>query len=104
MPTALSANAAGMFISVDRCEIGLAPGVTAITEIKEQLGFDIIPLVTVADIYAYLKKQPEYREYLPAMEQYMAQYCVFQLSIVNCQLLRSVHDHLRHRPGLRHRR
>ncbi len=68
---------AGMFISVDRCEVGNKPGKTAIMEVKEEYGFDVFPIITVRDIHAYLKDSEEHKKYLPAMEDYMARYCVF---------------------------
>lgn len=65
-----------MFISVNRCEIGAAPGKTAVMEVGEEFGIQVHALVTVEDIYQYLKEQGAYGELLPLMEAYMAQYCV----------------------------
>jgi len=69
-----------MFISVDRCEVGMG-GKTAVTEVKEELGIAVHPIVTVLDILDYLRgpsctTQPQYAEYVPQMEKYMEQYCV----------------------------
>lgn len=66
-----------MFISVNRCEVGKVPGKTAIMEVQEEFGINVHPLVTVQDIHEYLKEQGTYEEILPAMEKYMADYCVF---------------------------
>lgn len=65
-----------MFISVNRCEVGQTPGKTAIMEVQEEFGIRVHALVTVQDIYEYLKEQGTYGEVLPAMEKYMADYCV----------------------------
>ncbi len=65
-----------MFISVNRCEVGSVPGKTAVMEVAEEFGIQVHALVTVQDIYEYLKEQGTYGEVLPAMEQYMEQYCV----------------------------
>ncbi len=65
-----------MFISVNRCEVGQTPGKTAIMEVQEEFGIQVHALVTVQDIYEYLKEQGTYGEVLPAMEKYMEQYCV----------------------------
>ena len=65
-----------MFISVNRCEVGQTPGKTAIMEVQEEFGINVHALVTVQDIYEYLKEQGTYGEVLPAMEKYMADYCV----------------------------
>lgn len=65
-----------MFISVNRCEVGQTPGKTAIMEVQEEFGINVHALVIVQDIYEYLKEQGTYGEVLPAMEKYMADYCV----------------------------
>ncbi len=65
-----------MFISVDRCEIGTTPGKTAIMEVEETFGIKVHPIVTVKDIYAYLKEKGEDPELPRAMESYMERYCV----------------------------
>ena len=66
-----------MFISVNRCEVGQTPGKTAVMEVGEEFGIQVHALITVQDIYAYLKEQGTYDEILPRMEAYMEQYCVF---------------------------
>ena len=66
-----------MFISVNRCEVGQTPGKTAVMEVGEEFGIRVHALITVQDIYEYLKEQGTYGEILPLMESYMAQYCVF---------------------------
>ena len=60
-----------MIISVDRMEKG-AHGVTAVTELKEDFGIDVHPIVNVREILEHL------RDTIPAdaMEAYLAQYCV----------------------------
>ena len=66
-----------MFISVNRCEVGQVPGKTAVMEVGEEYGIRVHALITVQDIYEYLKEQGTYGDILPLMEAYMAQYCVF---------------------------
>ncbi|MBS5149393.1 MAG: orotate phosphoribosyltransferase [Butyricicoccus pullicaecorum] len=66
-----------MFISVNRCEVGQTSGKTAVMEVGEEFGIKVHALITVQDIYAYLKEQGSYDEILPRMEAYMEQYCVF---------------------------
>ena len=66
-----------MFISVNRCEVGQTPGKNAVMEVGEEFGIKVHALITVQDIYEYLKEQGTYEEILPLMESYMAQYCVF---------------------------
>lgn len=65
-----------MFISVNRCEVGQNPGKTAVMEVKEQFGINVHAIITVADIYEYLKEKPEYASVLANMEKYMEQYCI----------------------------
>ncbi len=67
-----------MFISVNRCEVGQTPGKTAVMEVREEFGMRVHALVTVRDIYEFLKGQDAYRDMLPRMEAYMEQYCVFE--------------------------
>ena len=66
-----------LFISVNRCEIGTQTGKTAVSEVMDEFGIRVHPLVTVQDIYEYVKGCPEYAESIPLMEQYMQQYCIF---------------------------
>lgn len=66
-----------MFISVNRCEVGTTPGKTAVMEVMEQFGINVHSLITVTDIYEYLKDKGGYDEMLVKMEKYMEQYCVF---------------------------
>lgn len=65
-----------MFISVNRCEVGQIPGKTAVMEVAEEFGIQVHALVSVQDIYEYLKEAGTYADVLPAMEQYMQKYCV----------------------------
>ena len=66
-----------MFISVNRCEVGQNPEKTTIMEIMEDFGINIHAIITVQDIYEYLKQDGSYGEILPKMEEYMSKYCVF---------------------------
>ena len=66
-----------MFISVNRCEVGQTPGKTAIMEVMEDFGINVHAIVTVEDIYEYLKQDGGYADVLAHMERYMEQYCVF---------------------------
>lgn len=65
-----------MFISVNRCEVGKTPGKTAIMEVMEEFGIRVHSIVTVQDIYEYLKQDGGYQDVLGSMEQYMKDYCV----------------------------
>lgn len=65
-----------MFISVDRCEVGRTPGMTAIMEVEKEFGIQVHPIVTVVDIHEYLKGHGTDPALLKAMEGYMEQYCV----------------------------
>jgi orotate phosphoribosyltransferase len=66
-----------MFISVNRCEVGQNAGKTAVMEVFEEFGITVHAIVTVKDIYEYLKEQGTYGDVLVNMEKYMEQYCVF---------------------------
>ena len=66
-----------MFISVNRCEVGTTPGKTAIMEVMEDYGINVHAIVTVQDIYEYLKESGNFDEVIKPMEEYMAKYCIF---------------------------
>jgi len=66
-----------MFISVNRCEVGTTPGKTAIMEVMEDFGINVHAIVTVQDIYEYLKESGNFDEVIKPMEEYMAKYCIF---------------------------
>ncbi len=65
-----------MFISVNRCEVGNTPGKTTIMEVGEDFGINVHAIVTVKDIYEYLKTTGKYVDMIPKMEAYMEKYCV----------------------------
>lgn len=66
-----------MFISVNRCEVGQNPGKTAVMEVYEEYGIKVHSIVSVQDIYEYLKEKPEYANVLKLTEEYMERYCIF---------------------------
>lgn len=66
-----------MFISVNRCEIGQNPEKTTIMEVMEDFGINVHAIITVQDIYEYLKQDGSYGDILPKMEDYMSKYCIF---------------------------
>ena len=65
-----------MFISVNRCETGKTPGKTAIMEVGEDYGINVHAIITVADIYEYLKTTGNHDTMIPKMEEYMDRYCI----------------------------
>ena len=65
-----------MFISVNRCEIGQNASKTAVMEVMDEFGIKVHSIVTVKDIYDYLKAYGGYGEVLSDMEKYMEKYCV----------------------------
>lgn len=66
-----------MFISVNRCEVGQNPGKTAVMEVMEDFGINVHAIVTVKDIYEFLKEDGSYGTVLENMKKYMEKYCVF---------------------------
>ena len=66
-----------VFISVDRCEVGQTPGKTAIMEVEEEFGAKVHPIVTVLDVYDYLKENGD-PALCKAMEGYMDRYCILR--------------------------
>ncbi len=66
-----------MFISVNRCEVGQNGNKTAVMEVMEEFGINVHSIITVKDIYEYLKEKGTYGDVLPKMKAYMEKYCVF---------------------------
>ena len=66
-----------MFISVNRCEVGQNPEKTTIMEVMEDFGIKVHAIITVQDIYEYLKQDGSYGDILTKMKEYMDTYCVF---------------------------
>ena len=66
-----------MFISVNRCEVGQNPEKTTIMEVMEDFGINVHAIITVQDIYDYLKQDGSYGDILTKMKEYMDTYCVF---------------------------
>lgn len=65
-----------MFISVDRCEIGQNSEKTAVMEVKEQFGIQVHAIISVMDIYEYLKQNHTDSKILSDMKNYMDKYCI----------------------------
>ena len=70
-------NISDMFISVNRCEVGQNEGKTAVMEVMDEFGIRVHAIVTVKDIYEYLKTDSKYSDVLKNMEKYMQTYCIF---------------------------
>lgn len=66
-----------MFISVNRCEVGQNPEKTTIMEVMEDFGINVHAIITVQDIYEYLKQDGSCGDILTKMKEYMDTYCVF---------------------------
>ena len=67
-----------MFISVDRCEVGLAGNKTAVMEVRDDFGISVHSIVNVLDIREFLKNNGKYDQYIPKMDAYIDQYCLFK--------------------------
>ena len=76
LKSAADVKLSDMFISVNRCEVGTTPGKTALMEVKEEFGITVHSIISVADIYEYLKEQQGYEAVLKLMEEYMDKYCI----------------------------
>ena len=45
-------------------------------EVGEYFGINVHAIVTVQDIYEYLKASGKYDDMIPKMEEYMSKYCI----------------------------
>lgn len=75
LQAAASVRVSDLFISVNRLEKGQNEK-TATQEVFDDFGIAVHSIVTVADIYHFLKTTEPYTQYAARMEQYMAKYCV----------------------------
>lgn len=76
LKNAANVNVTHMFISVNRCEVGKTKGKTAVMEVSEEFGIKVHSIISVKDIYDYLKEQEKYDNILKSMKKYMDQYCI----------------------------
>ena len=76
LKSAANVNVADMFISVNRSEVGANGNKTAIMEVNEEFGLKVHSIISVSDIYEYLKDKGTYGDVLPKMEEYMKKYCI----------------------------
>lgn len=65
-----------MFISVNRCEVGRDKTKTVVEEVRDEFGIAVHAIITVRDIYEYLKETGGYEDILEKMDQYMEKYCI----------------------------
>jgi len=65
----------GVVIGLDRCERGQGER-SAVQEASEELGLQVISVITMHDIIGWLEQQPEQRTHLHAMLAYRDQYGV----------------------------
>ena len=77
LKSAADVSVTDMFISVNRCEVGQNKNKTAVMEVMDDFGINVHSIVTVKDIYEYLKADGSYGDVLTNMEKYMDKYCVF---------------------------
>ncbi|AHB72403.1 orotate phosphoribosyltransferase [Cronobacter malonaticus] len=69
------ATLAGVMISLDRQERGRGE-LSAIQEVERDYGCQVIAIITLNDLIAYLAEKPEMANHLAAVEEYRQQYGV----------------------------
>lgn len=72
---AAGAQAVGVVIALDRQEKGKGE-LSAIQEVKQNLGLQVASIITLADLMSYLKDDPAMTEHLEAIAAYREQYGV----------------------------
>ncbi len=65
-----------MFISVDRCEVGVGSDMSASMEIFKEFGIKVHSIINVLDVREYLGENEQYKTLAISMDDYMKQYCV----------------------------
>ncbi len=69
------ATPAGVVISLDRQERGQGEQ-SAVQEVEARFGIPVISIAGLADLVGFLAESEKYRDYLPAVERYRAEYGV----------------------------
>lgn len=67
------ATLAGVLISLDRQERGRAD-ISAIQEVERDYGCQVISIITLKDLIAYLEERPEMADHLAAVQAYREEY------------------------------
>jgi len=65
-----------MFIAVDRMEKSGDDGLSAVQQVKAELGIEVHAVVTIADIFEYLQAKNTDADLLERMAQYRKAHCV----------------------------
>lgn len=69
------ANVAGLVISLDRQERGQGE-LSAVQELEQALDVPVLSIIRLDDLVSRIDELPEYREHLPALEAYRAEFGV----------------------------
>ena len=69
----IGANPVGAVVSIDRQEIGTKKK-SSIEEIEQELGLEVLSIITLKDIIEYLEKDEDLHEHLPRMLKYESRY------------------------------
>ena len=73
----MGANPVGAVVSIDRQEIGTQKK-SSIEEIEQELGLEVLSIITLKDIIQYLEKDDSLHKHLPRMLKYESRYGVKQ--------------------------
>lgn len=68
-----NAQLAGVLIALDRQEKGKGE-LSAIQEVERDYGATVISIVSLNDVIEFVRQEPEFEQYLPAVEAYRAKY------------------------------
>ncbi|PTB90264.1 orotate phosphoribosyltransferase [Pseudidiomarina aestuarii] len=68
-----NAQLAGVLIALDRQEKGKGE-LSAIQEVERDYGATVISIVSLNDVIEFVRQEPEFGQYLPAVEAYRAKY------------------------------
>ena len=66
--------AAGVLVALDRQEVAAGSRRSAVSELAEQLGIPVLSIVSLRDLFAHMRSQQDYAQYMPAMRTYRERY------------------------------
>jgi orotate phosphoribosyltransferase len=73
---AAGATPAGVLVALDREEVAPKARVSAVQQLKDELGVPIRSIVTLTDLIDHLEEDKEFEQYLPAVRAYRNRYGV----------------------------
>ena len=73
---AAGAELAGVFVALDREEVGERGGVSAVRELEQSIGVPVHSIVSLTDLVDHMEEDDDYAKFLPSVRAYRNRYGV----------------------------